>query len=360
MMPTALRHVLAICGLAMGFPALSAEGTREVFPAPGPEAGRLVIHGATDLETMRPLIVDFQQVATGITVEFLDYVTNDLFRQAEAACSGTAESGDILLSSAVDQLVRLANDGCAQSHRSAETLSVPAWANWRNEVFGFTFEPVVFVYDRRAVPAADVPKSHDDLADLLRRKPDFFSGRIGTYDIEASGVGYLLAFYDARHAPTAFGRLIEGLSRIETITRCCNNEVLEEIASGRVHLAYNVLGSYAYRSARENPDLGIVVPNDYTLVLARGAMIPSGAPRPQLGKAFLDYLLSPRGRQVAREKAFFFSEGEGLPPGVEGPAAFMETGIGRPIRIGPALLAAQDESQRSSFIAGWKHLISGQ
>ena len=52
--------------------------------------------------------------------------------------------------------------------------------------------------------------------------------------------------------------------------------------------------------------------------------------------------------------------GKPLPPGVEGPEALMESGIGRPIRIGPALLAAQDESQRSSFIANWKHLISGE
>lgn len=346
--------------LVAALPALAIEGAREVFPAPGPQAGRLVIHGATDLETMRPLILDFQQVATGVTVEFVDYVTNDLYRQAEKACAGEAESGDILLSSAVDQLVRLANDGCAQPHRSAETLAVADWANWRDEVFGFTFEPVVFVYDKRAVPAEDVPKSHEDLADLLRLKPNVYSGHIGTYDIEASGVGYLLAFYDARHAPTAYGRLIEGLGRIDTVTRCCNNEVLGEIASGHVHLAYNVLGSYAYRAAIENPDLGIVVPNDYALVLSRGAMIPKDAEHPQIGKEFLNYLLSPRGREVARQKAFFFDDGNPLLLGVEGPEALMESGVGRPIRIGPALLAAQDESQRSSFIANWKRLIAGE
>ncbi len=41
--------------LVAALPALAIEGAREVFPAPGPQAGRLVIHGATDLETMRPL-----------------------------------------------------------------------------------------------------------------------------------------------------------------------------------------------------------------------------------------------------------------------------------------------------------------
>jgi iron(III) transport system substrate-binding protein len=37
----------------------------------------------------------------------------------------------------------------------------------------------------------------------------------------------------------------------------------------------------------------------------------------------------------------------------------MESGIGRPIRIGPALLAAQDEIQRRTFIEDWKRLIEG-
>lgn len=359
-----MRLPVFLATLALWFatfgPAGAIEGAREIFPAPGPEAGRLVIHAATDLEAMRPLIMDFQEMAPGVTVEFVDYVTNDLFRQAQEACSGAVDSGDILLSSSVDQLVRLANDGCAQPHRSTETLTVPGWANWRNEIFGFTFEPVVFVYDRRAVPAVDVPRSHEALADLLRRKPDTYRGRIGTYDIEASGVGYLLAFYDSRQAPTTYGRLIESLSRSDTVTRCCNNEVLGEIAAGNVRIAYNVLGSYAYAAARVNPALAIVVPQDYTLVLSRGAMIPHNAPRPQIGKEFLNYLLSPRGRRVARDRAFFFDEDAPLPEGVDGPASLMESGIGRPIRIGPALLAAQDAIQRSHFIADWKSLVPRQ
>lgn len=348
---------LALIGALLPTLANALEGDHEIFPAKGTETGRIVVRAATDLEAMRPLVADFQRLHPEITIEVTDMVTNDLYRQATEACSGKLESADILLSSSVDQLVRLANDGCAQPHRSAETEGVPSWANWRDEVFGFTFEPVVFVYDRNAVPAEDVPRSHDALSDLLRRNPEKYRGRIGTYDIAASGIGYLLAFYDSRQAPTANGRLLETLSRSDTVIRCCNNEVLGELAAGRISLAYNVLGSYAYAAARTNPALGIVLPRDYTLILSRGALIPSRAPHPGLGKLFLNYLLSARGRQVATEKSFFFSEGAPLPPGVDGPADLMQSGIGRPIRIGPALLAAQDELQRKAFIDDWLGLI---
>lgn len=356
-MRTILIFAFATAMLLLPTLANAIEGDRDTFPALGAETARLVVHGATDLDAMRPLIADFQGLYPDIAVEYTDMVTNDLFRQAKEVCAGKATSADILLSSSVDQLVRLANDGCAQSHTSSETRGVPAWANWRDEVFGFTFEPVVFVYDRRTVPAEDVPRSHEALSDLLRHKADAYRGRVGTYDIAASGVGYLLAFNDSRQAPTANGRLLETLSRIDTVIRCCNNEVLGELAAGRISLAYNVLGSYAYAAVRANPALGIVLPRDYTLILSRGALIPSHAPHPDIGKRFLNYLLSARGRGVAREKSFFFAEGEPLPKGVDGPPDLMQSGIGRPIRIGPALLAAQDEVQRRTFIADWMDLI---
>ncbi|TIP12101.1 ABC transporter substrate-binding protein [Mesorhizobium sp.] len=353
----ALKRVLA--AVAYLFPAMAGavEGDRVTFPAQGDETGRLVIHAATDLEAMRPLLRDFQALNPGVAIEYSDYVTNDLFREAQQACAAGSSKADILLSSSVDQLVRLANDGCAQMHDSSGTQGVADWANWRNEVFGFTFEPVVFVYDRRSVPPEDVPRSHDGLSDLLRGKTDVYRGRIATYDIEASGIGYLLAFYDSRQAPTANGRLLETLSRAETVVRCCNNEVLGELAAGRISIAYNVLGSYAYAAALANPDLRIVLPEDYALILSRGAMIPARAAGAEFGKHFLDYLLSARGRQVARESSFFFSEDAPLPHGVEGPESLTGSGIGRPIRIGPALLAAQDEIQRHQFITDWKNVL---
>lgn len=343
--------------LATSLQALALEGEQTVFPSIATEQARLVVKGATDVDAMKPLILDFQHLAPEVTVEFNDYVTNDLFREAEAACLNGSASGDLLLSSSVDQLVKLANDGCAQDHRSPETERVADWANWRDEVFGFTFEPAVIVYDGRRVPPEDVPRSHVEIAELLRAKPDVYRNRIGTYDVRASGIGYLLAFHDALQAPTTYGRLLESFSRAEVVTRCCNSEVLGEIANGRLRIAYNVLGSYAYAASRRNPDLRVVIPRDYALILSRGALIPKLAANPGLAQRFLDYLLSARGQKVARDKAFFFSEGAALPPDVDGPMSLIESGVGRPIRIGPALLAAQDQATRERFITNWSSLF---
>ncbi|OCP18312.1 MULTISPECIES: ABC transporter substrate-binding protein [unclassified Ensifer] len=352
----ALTGAIVLSGVTSG---MAVEGVRAFFPAVDQERGRLVIHGATDIEAMEPLVRDFQVLATDVAVDYTDYVTNDLYRDADAACRNGQAFGDILLSSSVDQLVKLANDGCAVAHSSAETLEVPDWANWREEVYGFTFEPSVMVYHKDFVPPEDVPHSHGELTDLLRFKPDYYRGRIGTYDLRQSGIGYLLAFLDAQQASTTYGRLLESLSRVQAVLRCCNNAVLSEIDSGNVYIGYNILGSYAYAAARRNTKLRIVLPRDYTLILSRGVLIPKGVKRPDLAGRFLDYLLSERGQEVARRKAFFFSRTGPLPANVDGPPKLIESGIGRPIRIGPALLAAQDQLQRSTFIDDWTRLLRG-
>ncbi|WAX93273.1 ABC transporter substrate-binding protein [Aminobacter sp. NyZ550] len=353
-----LLSALALCGWVVG--AQAVEGTRTFFPALDKEADRLVVHGATDIEAMEPLIRDFQATARGIAVDYSDFVTNDLYRDADAACRTGTSAADVLLSSSVDQLVKLANDGCALSHVSAETAAVPDWANWRNEVFGFTFEPSVIIYNRDFVPLEDVPRGHAALADLLRFRLDYYRGRVGTYDLRQSGIGYLLAFLDAQQASTTYGRLLESLSRAAPVLRCCNNAVLSELASGNVYIGYNILGSYAYAAARRNPKLGIVLPRDYTLILSRGAMVPMGARQKRLAESFIDYLLSDRGQQVAEREAFFFSRKGTIPPNVDGPQSLVSSGIGRPIHIGPALLAAQDQLQRARFIDDWIRLIGGK
>ncbi|MEI4481726.1 MULTISPECIES: extracellular solute-binding protein [Phyllobacterium] len=350
------RLCVALAAAFIAAPAFAADNTIR-FPALQTETGRLTIYSATDLVVMKPLIDDFQTIWPDVTVDVIDYLTNELSVRAAEACRKQQPLGDLLLSSSVDQLVKLANDGCATAHTSPETARVADWANWRDEVFGFTYEPAVFVYNNVKVPPGDVPRTHVELADLLREKLDTYRGRVGTYDIRLSGIGYLLAFNDARQTTAVFGRLLEGMARASAVARCCTGEILEEVAKGNLYIGYNMLGSYAYEAARRYPQLKVVVPRDYTLVLSRGALIPKGAKRADLAARFLDYLLSQQGQSVAKNNAFYFTETGSLPPGVDGPQNLKESGIAQPIRIGPALLAVQDRAQRQRFIDDWSQSL---
>lgn len=342
------------CGFAVLLAAISGGQAQTVtrFPASAAQVDTLSIHAATDLYALEPLIRDFQQLSPGTMVEIVEYVTNDLFSTAARICGEGGSLGDVFLSSSVDQLVKLANDGCAQRVEGRDLTHAPRWANWRDEVFGFTFEPIVMVYNRDSMPAADVPRTHLELAELLRRDADRYRGRVGTYDVRLSGIGYLLAFNDARQTTTTYGRLLESLGRAQVVVRCCTSQILDEVAAGRLLIGYNMLGSYAYERVRRGQPIGIVMPADYTLVLSRGAMIPVHAPNPLLATRFINYLLSERGQFVGRSQSFFFGLDGSAPPGIEGPD-IVTAGIARPITVGPTLLAVQDAARRQRFLEDW-------
>ncbi|WP_018263033.1 ABC transporter substrate-binding protein [Methylobacterium sp. WSM2598] len=355
-LPAGLSAALSAAFLGLA-PAAGHEVTR--FPAPEWPRVELTIRAAADLDVMEPLIRDFQALSPDVTVIYVEYETAELYGEAAAACGAGRASGfsaDLVISSSVDHLVKLANDGCARAYRSAETARLPPYAVWRDEVFGFTTEPAVIAYRVDLVPPEDVPRSRLELVDLLRDKAAAYAGRIGSYDIAASGIGYLFATYDARSAAT-YGRLVEAFGRAHLRVACCTSTLIADLEAGRLAIGYNLLGSYVYAAMRRGAKLGLVVPRDYALVLVRGALIPVSAVHAAEGFAFLDYLLSARGQRLSREKAFFFGLDGPLPPGVDGPPSLAATGAFRPIALGPALLAVQDRARRARFLAEWRHSI---
>ena len=127
--------------------------------------------------------------------------------------------------------------------------------------------------------------------------------------------------------------------------------VFAHCKGGTRALVLYTLGEVLDGRMKAGADIGIVLPRDYTLVLSRAAFIPKSAQNPAEGAAFLDYLLSLRGQQVALQKSFFFAQGSALPDGIEAaenPAQSM-----RPIAIGPDLLAVLDRQKRMRLLREW-------
>lgn len=361
-MPARLMRLLAArlaallaAGLVASAPAGAETLTR--FYAPAGTGPTLTIRSSTDLAVMRPLIEDFQALRPDVSVIYGEHLTNELNDLAAAACREARPFADLVISSSADHIVKLVNDGCGRPHVSADTRLAPAYANWRDTAYGFTFEPAVIVYDRRAVPVEDVPHSRLELVTLLRDKPELYRGAVGTYDIVTSGIGYLFAAMDARQSST-YGRLIEAFGRSQTQLSCCTGAILDAIEQGRLKIGYNLLGSYAYRRLKAGAPIGVVLPRDYVLVLTRAVMVPKAAENSDLGAIFLDYLLSGRGQRVVAEQSFHFAAGRPLPDGVEAPTADNAASVFRPIAIGPGLIAIQDQAKRRRVLGEWNASMS--
>ena len=83
--------------------------------------------------------------------------------------------------------------------------------------------------------------------------------------------------------------------------------MMERVASGEHLIAYGIFGSYALSRSKKDPNLGIILPKDYTLVTSRVAFISKHAKNPNAAKLFLDYLLSKRGQEIIANKADLYS-----------------------------------------------------
>jgi hypothetical protein len=161
----------------------------------------VVIYSTMDAVAAQPLIEGFREANPQIGVQYLELNSNDLYERFLAEVEAGRPSADLLLSSAMDLQLKLANDGYALAYSSAATSQLPDWAVWRNEAFGFTFEPVAIIYNKDLVPPEEVPSTRYELAQLLHSRPEAYFGKVATYDPERSGFGFLLITQDAQQSP---------------------------------------------------------------------------------------------------------------------------------------------------------------
>lgn len=338
--------LLAFC-LILSLTRIAAGFTIEeevAFPAKGTEARELAILSTTDTAVLRPLIEAFQARNPDVTILYTVANSQEVF----AAINNEEAVFDLVISSAMDLQMKLANDGFAAAYHSGPTTALPGWAHWQDRLFAFAQENVVLIASQRGLNGLPLPQTRRDLIEMLRDHPELFSGRIGTYDPELSGAGYLFATQDARQSDS-FWRLAEVMGGMAPRLYTSSNEMITDLKQGRLVLAYNVLGSYAGPRLADDGDATVIELEDHTLTLLRTGLVPKMARNPVLGGAFLDFLLSAEGRELLRDRA-------GLPP-------INETALAgaphlRPMRLDPGLLVFLDAIKRRAFLDEWSSALN--
>ncbi len=305
---------------------------------PGSSDRVVRVISTADLEVFEPFLLRFQTIRPDIGIDYIVTSSTELHR---AITQNLAF--DLAISSAMDLQFKLANDGLAQSYQSSVTEELPVWASWRDLIFAFTSEPAVVVIYRADFEGGPPPATRQDLIALLRENTDQFQGRVGTYDVRDSGLGYLFATQEAR-STDAYWRMTEVMGRLDPQLYCCSAQMIDDVASGRLAMAYNVLGSYAAQRIEEDDRLAILELEDFANVMLRTALIPASAQNTQDAGALLDALL----REGMRDDANAWV----LPPLSDTrdpePAAF------GPIRLGPGLMVNLDQLNRRTFLDAWE------
>ena len=328
---------LALSLVAQALAAFEIE-ERIAFPVPGATAHLRVISTA-DAGLFAPFIEAFQARNPAVSVDYVMVSST----QINVALAEEGESFDLAISSAMDLQIQLANDGLARPYRSAATGSLPGWARWRDRVFAFTLEPATMVLSRDAFEGLDLPRTRQDLINALRDHPDRFAGRIGTYDVRESGLGYLFATQDGRTSET-FWRLVQVMGGLRPQLYGASAAMIEDVAEGRLAVAYNVLGSYAQLRDDLGARIHLIAPEDFTTVMMRTALIPASAETPEAAGRFIDHLI---------ETGWSDGGGRFASPGIT-PGTMSENASLRPIQLGPGLLVYLDRLKRRQFLEEWE------
>ena len=357
---------LALLALA----AIAAPGVAQSVPAGYPadyaqtiaaakKEGKVVIYSALDTKAAQPLIRDFNALYPDIKVEYNDMNSTEMYNRFIAEAASGQGSADVMWSSAMDLQVKLVDDGQAMTYASPEASKLPTWAVYKNQAYGTTYEPAVFIYNKRLVTGSEIPQDHAAFAKILNGDSAKFKGKVTTYDIEESGVGFMFVVQDTKYFP-GMKDLEKGFGATSYRVYSSTGNMLEKVSSGEHLLGYNVLGSYALVRAKKDPNLGVVLPKDYTLVLSRVMFIGKQAKDPNAAKVWTDYILSARGQKLIGSDVELFAVRNDID--AEYTAASLDKQLGanvvKPIPVSFEIVGYLDPKRRLDFLGAWKTTLA--
>ena len=321
------------------------------------DEGRLVIYATTDTALVSPLLADFQAMYPRVRVEYDDLSSTEMYHRYLAEVQLGTLSADVLWSSAMDLQANLVARGYALGYTSPETASLPDWAHWQDRAWATSIEPVAIAYNKRLLPAAGVPHTHDEFSKLLTTQAPRLRGKVITYDIEKSGLGLLLAAQDAKAWPS-FWNMVTALGAVDTRLSTTTADMLRRVGNGSITLAYNVLGAYTIAQAHKDANIGYAFLTDYTLALPRFQLISSRASHPNAARLWVDYTLSRRGQSLLAERAGLYAVRGDLTG--DATAAVLAAKLGRslrPITTDADLTRYLDTAAYRDFVRRWRAAI---
>lgn len=350
----AICLVLALAGCGGGTARQGAgRQTHAQLDRDAEREGNLVIWSAIDRDKAKSLIDDFSAQHPEIRVVYRELLARELNDEFVAGVAKGKPTADFVWSSAMDLQIKLVNDGYAQRYVSTERDALPAWANWKDQAWGTTAEPIIMVYNKALIAEAAVPHTHLALTRMLEQAGPASHDLIATSDPVASAVGYLYLAQDAE-ATHDIWRMVRAMGASRVHLHGSAEEVLRDVISGQAAIGYNIVGSYALGEARRHPQLGLLIPRDYTLLMSRIAIIPAAARHPAAARLFLDFVLSRQGQKHLADNNM-----PSVRADVRGPSTLQEPGVPlRAIRVGPALLVSQDRLTRRYFLKRWNAALA--
>lgn len=319
-----------------------AEDIEAVIEASRSESS-LVIYGNPNADQWAPVIEAFGEEYPWIQVETFDLGGTEAFQRylsEEATGSATA---DMIVNTHGAGWLDLVERGQVLDYVDPELASLSAErAVLAPGVFAWSYDPLVALFNKLALPEDEQPTSLAELADMA----DELSGQIGTPAIENGAAGLGTHGYIDTHGEDGWAVL----ERLGPHTRAEDGTgaLLGKLQSGEYVAGFFAGG--ATRALIDTTDTGDILNYRYfadaTPLTARGIGVTTAGDSPNSAKVLINFLLSEEGQTASCAGGFTpYRDGVECPQGISA----MVTAIGEENLIfavyPPTLAADQSEIQ---------------
>ena len=278
------------------------------------DEGTVVVYGNPNSDQWAPVLEGFGEKYPWIEVETFDLGGAEAFQRylsEEATGSSTA---DVIVNTDGAGWLDLIERGQVVDYVDPELASLPEdKAILAPGVYAWSYDPLVALFNKRALPEDEQPTSLAELADMAEE----LSGKIGTPAVENGAAGLGIHAYLDTHGEDGWA-VLEALGP-HTKAEDGTGALLGKLQSGEYVAAYFAGG--ATRALIDTTETGEILNYRYfadaTPMTARGIGVTAAADSPNAAKVLVSYILSEEGQTVSCEGGFTpYREGVECPQGI--------------------------------------------
>lgn len=252
----------------------------------------LTVYSPHGRELLRHYELGFERANPRVDVQWVDMGSQEVLERVQAERANP--QADLWFGAPADAFARAARQGLLAPYRPTWAAHVADEArDSLDRWYGTYRTPEVIAYNTRLVAAADAPRDWDDVLDPR------WKGRVVIRDPVASGsmraiFGGILARSVAQTGSTAAGWT--WLARLDAQTRSyAFNPALmyEQLKRGEGLVTLYNMPDIATLERRTGAPVAYVLPASGTPVLVDAIAVLRGARRPELARAFYEYVTTP-------------------------------------------------------------------
>jgi len=286
--------LLAAAAALMAAPALAQDGP----------SGSLMLYTSQPNADAQQTIDAFMAQYPNVDVEFFRDGTTKVMAKLEGEFEAGQPQPDVLLIADTVTMERLKGEGRLMAHADADVSAYDPQLMDKDGHYFSTKLITTGIVSNEAAPMT--PTSYTDLL-----KPEA-EGNIIIPSPLTSGAATITMATITEH-PDLGWDFYEGLAAQETLAQGGNGGVYRSVAGGEKLYGF-VVDFLAIRNIQDGAPVNFTFPEEGVSFVTEPVAILSTANNPEAAKAFVDFLLSPEGQQLAANQGYLPAHPDITPP----------------------------------------------